>query len=62
MLEDATPFGDGVLMAPGTTSMKVSAMHTIEAIVRDGRGATKTAKKVVSCTWCTGLFDRLSRF
>ena len=40
---------DGVLMAPGTTSMVVTGSHTVEAVVRDTRGATTTAKKVVSC-------------
>ena len=40
---------DGVLMAPATTSMVVTGTHTLEAIVRDARGATTTATKEVSC-------------
>ena len=41
---------DGVLLAPGTSTMVVTGMHTLEAVVRDDRGATTTGKKVVSCT------------
>jgi hypothetical protein len=41
---------DGVLLAPGTSTMVVTGSHTLEAVVRDARGATTTAKKVVSCT------------
>jgi hypothetical protein len=40
---------DNVLMAPGTSTMIVSGSHTVSAVVRDGRGATTTAKKVISC-------------
>lgn len=40
---------DGVLLAPGTSTMVVTGSHTLEAVVRDARGATTTAKKVVSC-------------
>jgi len=40
---------DGVLMAPSTSSMVISGPHTIEAVVRDGRGGSTTAKQVVSC-------------
>ena len=40
---------DGVLMAPSTSTLVVNGVHTVEAVVRDGRGATTTAKKVVSC-------------
>jgi hypothetical protein len=40
---------DGVLMAPGTSSMIVSEPHTLEAIARDSRGATTTATKELSC-------------
>jgi len=40
---------DGVLMAPGTTSMVVTGSHTVEAVVHDSRGAATTAKKAVSC-------------
>lgn len=40
---------DGVLMAAGTTAMVVSGAHQVDAVVRDGRGATTTATKVVSC-------------
>lgn len=40
---------DGVLLAPGTNSMMVTEAHTLEAIVRDLRGATTTSTKEVSC-------------
>ena len=40
---------DGVLMAPGTNSMSVTGTHTLEAVVRDSRGATTTAKREVTC-------------
>jgi len=40
---------DGVLLAPATTSMVVSGPHSIEAVVRDARGATTTAREDVSC-------------
>lgn len=41
---------DGVLLAPGTSTMVVTGTHTLEAVVRDARGATTTGKKVVSCS------------
>jgi len=41
---------DGVLLAPGTVRMLVTRGHTLEAIVRDGRGATTTARKVITCS------------
>ena len=41
---------DGVLMAPGTSTILVTGSHTLEAVVRDSRGAMTTAKKVVSCS------------
>jgi hypothetical protein len=41
---------DGVLLPPSATTMVVTGSHTLEAVVRDARGATTTAKKVVSCT------------
>ncbi|HRI10540.1 MAG TPA: hypothetical protein PKW35_22120 [Nannocystaceae bacterium] len=41
---------DGVLMAPGMTSMIVTKAHTLEAIGRDTRGAAATARKQVSCS------------
>lgn len=41
---------DGVLLAPGTSTMVVTTSHTLEAVVRDGRGATTTGKKVISCS------------
>ena len=40
---------DGVLMAPGTSSMIVTGTHTLEAVVRDSRGATTTARRQVTC-------------
>jgi hypothetical protein len=40
---------DGLLMAPGTTAITPGGSHTVSAVVRDGRGATTTATKVVSC-------------
>jgi hypothetical protein len=40
---------DGVLMAAGTNTMVVSGPHQVDAVVRDSRGATTTATKVVSC-------------
>lgn len=40
---------DGVLLAPGTTSIMVNTPHSIEAVVRDARGATTTAREAVSC-------------
>ncbi len=40
---------DGALMAPGTSNMIVTGTHSLEAVVRDNRGATTTAKKVISC-------------
>ncbi len=40
---------DGVLLAPGTTFMIVTGGHTLEAIVRDSRGATTTARKEITC-------------
>ncbi len=36
---------DGVLLAPGTSRMIVSGPHTLDAIVRDARGATTTARR-----------------
>ena len=40
---------DGVLLAPGTSSITITQPHTIEAQVRDARGATTTSKKSVTC-------------
>jgi hypothetical protein len=40
---------DGVLLASGTNHMIVSGRHTLEAVVRDSRGATRTARKEVTC-------------
>ena len=40
---------DGLWMAPGTNAMVVSAAHVLDAVVRDARGATTTARKEVSC-------------
>lgn len=40
---------DGVLLAPSTSVMIFTTGHTLEAVARDERGATTTAKKVVQC-------------
>jgi hypothetical protein len=40
---------DGVLLKAGTNSMVVTNAHTLEAIVRDSRGATTTARKAITC-------------
>ncbi len=40
---------DGVLLAAGVTSMPFTRAHTLQAIVRDSRGATKTLTKSVTC-------------
>jgi len=40
---------DGVLLAPGTSSMIFTTGHTLRAVARDERGGTTTARKVVQC-------------
>jgi hypothetical protein len=53
---------DGVLMAPSTSSMVISGPHTIEAVVRDGRGgSTQSASwppfMVTPWITSTGFYD-----
>ncbi|HWB77895.1 MAG TPA: hypothetical protein VG755_23175 [Nannocystaceae bacterium] len=40
---------DGVLMEEGTTAVDFTGPHTLTAIVRDERGATRTATKAIAC-------------
>jgi hypothetical protein len=40
---------DGVLLASSVTSVTFTGTHELAVRVRDARGGTTTAKKVVSC-------------
>ncbi len=40
---------DGVLLASSVSSVTFTGAHELSVRVRDSRGATTTAKKVVSC-------------
>jgi len=40
---------DGVLLAPGTSTLLFTAGHELRVVARDLRGGTTTAKKVIQC-------------
>jgi hypothetical protein len=48
-LESVRWYADGVLLAPGLTSMPFTGPHVLRAVARDDRGARKTATKSISC-------------